>query len=156
MAEAFSVLQARCDPVLYAQAERAAKVRGVSQAEFIRHGVRTALQADGFDPAAVTARDAGALYDVVAGLRHWALVAYGNPPQIRITHRSAEKPDLDDASHYPVDYLPIEGDRWLPIEYQDSEPFHDDRHWRLPYETTIEPERVLRTYPVIVKSLEAM
>jgi hypothetical protein len=144
MAEAFSVLQARCDPALFAQAERAAKARGVSHAEFIRYGVRTALELDGYDPAAVAAsRDAGALYDSVEGLgRCYALIS-GDRIVTMAYH--ATEPSLED-------YAPGRGDRVLPVKHEDSEPYRDDVHWRLPPVDRLEADRVVRAYQVVPKS----
>lgn len=48
-----------------------------SKSEYVRQSVLTALRADGFDPATVPVRDAGALYDVLNGQRRYALVTPG-------------------------------------------------------------------------------
>jgi hypothetical protein len=140
MAEAFSVLQARCDPALFAQAERAAKVRGVSHAEYVRHGVRTVLQADGFDPAAVAGRDAGSLYDFMEEGRVWAFVVSGEIKTV--SRRLPEKPAAEHA-------LPHVSGTWLPVEHEDSQPFDPALHWRLAPTVRVEASRVVRTFPVI-------
>jgi hypothetical protein len=51
-----------------------------------------------------------------------------------------------------------EGDprTWLPVENEDSEPFDRARHWRLAPTYRVDGDRVVRTYPVIAKSLEAL
>ena len=68
MAGPFSgLLQARCDPGFAALVERAAQTRGMSHSEYVRQAARTALLLDGFDPATIAPRDAGALYDAVEG-----------------------------------------------------------------------------------------
>jgi hypothetical protein len=43
---------------------------------------------------------------------------------------------------------------WLPVETEDSEPFDAKLHWRLPPTYTVERDRVVRTYPVVLKSWE--
>jgi hypothetical protein len=129
-------LTIRCQPGITELVERAALKRGTKPSEWHRQAVLSALQDDGFDLASIASRDAGALYNLVAGLRHWALVADG---AVKATHRSADKPEDE------------QGGVWLLIDYEDSEPFHADRHWRLPYETTVEACRVVRTYPVVAQ-----
>lgn len=103
MAGAFSgLLQARCGPDFAALVERAAQTRGMSHSEYVRQAARTALQLDGFDPATIAPRDAGALYNVVAGQRCYALV---DGERIASISYHADKPD--------------DGRRWLPVEHEE-------------------------------------
>jgi hypothetical protein len=45
--------------------------------------------------------------------------------------------------------------QWVPIENVDSEPFDKEKHWRLPPESLrFDDGRVVRRYPVVVKSWE--
>ncbi|MGY4160497.1 hypothetical protein ACVINW_006339 [Bradyrhizobium sp. USDA 4461] len=45
--------------------------------------------------------------------------------------------------------------QWLPIENEDSAPFDPAQHWRLkPLPLRVDGERVVRTYPVALKSQE--
>ncbi len=43
---------------------------------------------------------------------------------------------------------------WLPVENADSMPFDSAKHWRLKPVFRVEPHRVVRQYPVVVKSME--
>lgn len=140
------LIQARCLPGFAAVVARAAKARGMSHSEYVRQAARTALQLDGFDPEAMPTRDAGGLYNIVDGRRCYALVA-GD----RIDHMSyyASEPALSE-------FAPGRGDRVLPVEHIDSEPFDISTHWRLPPIDRVEANRVVREFPVIPKSLEAL
>lgn len=131
----FSVLQARCSPEVTAAVERAKQRQGVTPSEYIRQAVLERLERDGIDPAQSPARDAGALYDSVNGQQRWAWIEAG---EIKAMAYGAEKP----------------ADSWLPVVHVDSEPFDLAQHWRLAPVYTIEAERVVCTYPVVVKSLE--
>ena len=71
-----------------------------------------------------------------------------------ITTRFGVKPDLADANFHPAGYTPIKGDRWIPVENADSEPFDKKLHWRLKPHLVIEADRVLCVYPVVAKSWE--
>lgn len=54
-------------------------------------------------------------------------------------------------------FQPASDDRgeWLPIENEDSTPLDPAKHWRLaPLPLRVDGARVVRTYPVVVKSLE--
>jgi hypothetical protein len=138
MADRFSeLIQARCQPGFAALVERAAQARGMTHSEYVRQAARTALQLDGFDLAAMAARDAGALYDSVEGRQRYAMV---DGSQIVFMSYHDAKPD--------------DGRNWLPVVHEDSEPFDIDRHWRLNPIDRIEADRVVRTYPVVVKSGE--
>lgn len=143
----------RCQPVMTAMVARAAKSKGTRPAEYVRQALLTTLQLDGFDPTTVPARDAGTLYDARDGQRCYALVSNGRV--LTVVSYSA-KPDLSDANHWPAGYVPADGDAWLPIVHVDSEPFDGALHWRLPHLVRIEADRVVREFPVIPKSLEAM
>lgn len=62
-------LTVRCQPALTAMIARAAKARSTRPAEYVRQTLLAGLRADGFDLAAMPARDAGTLYDVLNGRR---------------------------------------------------------------------------------------
>ncbi|WGR67837.1 MULTISPECIES: hypothetical protein [unclassified Bradyrhizobium] len=48
-----------------------------------------------------------------------------------------------------------DGGEWLPIENEDSQPFDPAKHWRLkPLPLRLDGDRVVRVYPVVVKSQE--
>jgi hypothetical protein len=53
-------------------------------------------------------------------------------------------------------FKPVKDDRggeWLPIENEDNQPFDPALHWRLkPLPLRLDGDRVVRTYPVVVKS----
>ncbi|WP_407146344.1 hypothetical protein [Bradyrhizobium sp. ORS 86] len=54
-------------------------------------------------------------------------------------------------------FRPVRDDRgeWLPIENEDSSPFDPALHWRLkPLPLRVDGDRVVRTYPVVAKSME--
>lgn len=154
MAGPFGVLQARCDSGFVALVDRAATARGMSHSEYVRQAARVALQLDGHDLAAIAPRDAGALYNVIAGQRSYALVSAGRV--LVETSRLDDMPDHADANHHPAGYVPAVGDRWLPVEYADSEPFDLASHWRMAPIDKVEADRVVRTFPVVPKSLEAL
>jgi len=127
----------RCQPEVTALVERAAQRRGQKPSEYVRQALLTGLRLDGFDPADIAPRDAGSLYNVTPDGRHWALVADGT---VKAWQRSIECP-------------PAEPDGlWLPIDYEDSQPFDPAEHYRLSPMLRIEADRVVRTYPVIPKS----
>jgi hypothetical protein len=48
-----------------------------------------------------------------------------------------------------------QGGTWLPIENEDNQPFDPAQHWRLkPLPLRLDGDRVVRTYPVVAKTLE--
>ncbi|MCC8961720.1 hypothetical protein H8A95_05140 [Bradyrhizobium sp. Pear76] len=56
-----------------------------------------------------------------------------------------------------LSYRPFPDDRgeWFPVENEDTEPFNAAQHWRLkPLPLRVDGERVIRTYPVVPKSME--
>ena len=57
----------RVQPEITALVDRAARAKGSKPSEWTRQALLAALRADGFDPATISARDAGALYDSVNG-----------------------------------------------------------------------------------------
>jgi predicted transcriptional regulator len=132
------VLHVRVPPALSALVDQAAAARSQKPPEWVRQAIRTALQLDGFDPAAIAPRDAGALYDG----KRWARIDGG---QIKGIGYHDAKPD--------------DGNVWVPVVHEDSEPFDIARHWRLvPHYTLVDvygtPDRVICTYPVVPKSPE--
>lgn len=115
---------------------------GTKPAEITRQALLAGLKSIGFDPAAIPTRDAGTLYDSVEGRQRYAKV---EGDQIKVVSYHDEHP----------------GEGWLPVVHVDSEPFDPAIHWRLaPIYTVVDvyarPDRVVCTYPVVAKSLEAM
>lgn len=142
-----TLVQFRVPEVLSGMIESAADKHLQSKSEYIRQSVLTALRADGFDPAAIPPRDAGSLYNVINGQRCYALV-FGDRI-LAVTARLDNRPEITDINHHPAGYVPSEGDRWLQIEFEDSEPWIPGVNYRfVPPVTRIEAERVVRTYPV--------
>jgi hypothetical protein len=121
--------------------DAAASKRLTTKSEYVRQTLLRELRLDGFELAATAPRDAGSLYNVTADGLQWALVT---GETIRAWHRSHDRPADE------------QGGIWLPVEYRDSEPFDPALHWRGTPETRNEGDKVTRTYPVIIKSLEAM
>ncbi|MEH2517797.1 hypothetical protein V1279_003370 [Bradyrhizobium sp. AZCC 1610] len=127
----------RCQPEITALVDRAARAKGSKPSEWARQALSEALRAAGFDPTPKPSPSAGALYDSVEGRQRFAWVEGG---EIKAMSYSDEKP----------------ADDWIPVVHVDSEPFDLALHWRLAPMFTTEAERVVCTYPVIQKSLEAM
>jgi hypothetical protein len=125
----------RCQPEITALVDRAARAKGSKPSEWARQALLAGLRSDGFDPAALPARDAGALYDSVEGHQRFAWVEAG---EIKAMSYSDESP----------------ADDWIPVVHVDSEPFDIATHWRLAPVYSIEADRVVCTYPVVAKSLE--
>jgi hypothetical protein len=101
---------------------------GSQTSQYVRQAVYERLRADGFDP--VEPPQQFALVD--AG----QLVLRAGAPVV-IT-----KLDPDDSR------------TWLPIETEDSEPFDARLHWREKPTYRVDGGRVVRTYPIVPKSLE--
>lgn len=146
-----ALIQARCTPAHLAQVNRAAKARGMIHAQYVRLAVGKLMQLDGFDdPEAAEAeqpRDAGSLYNVIGGQRCYALVSGGRV--LVVTSRLDAVPDLFDANHYPAGYAPSGGDRWVPITFEDSQPFDIERHYREAPAYRIDADKVVRVYQVV-------
>jgi hypothetical protein len=128
----------------------AARRAGVKSTEWSRQALTEALKAAGIDPAQIAPRDAGALYDSVEGRQRYALVTTSGDILAMSYHDAKPEPG-------PAD----RGGVWLPVIHEDSEPFDIAAHWRLaPLVTVVDVygrlDRVVVTYPVIPKSLEAM
>ena len=154
------IVHVRIAPLVNVMISDAAAQRGQKPAEWLRNAIRTALQIDGFDPATIPPRDAGTLYDVIDGKQRYALVSPGQPnPIVHVSTYRDAKPDMADVNHHPRGYMPAEGDAWVPVVHEDSEPFDAARHWRLPPHYVLEneyatPVRVVCVYPVVPKSME--
>ena len=88
--------------------------------------------------ASTTSRTAGELYDHVEGKRRWARIKDG---EIIGLYYHAEKPEQ-------------EGYTWLPVFHEDSEPLDLAKHWRLTPVDRLESDRVVRTFPIVPKSVE--
>jgi hypothetical protein len=129
-----NLLQARCPETFLPLIERAAQSQCMSASEYIRRSVVERLLQDGFkieiEPQQYALVENGSL----------ALVGPANNRRIAIS----TKLDDDDPR------------TWLPVETEDSEPFDPKCHWRLPPTYRVDGDRVVRTYPVITKSLEAL
>ncbi len=55
------------------------------------------------------------------------------------------------ADKHKLDPLPA-GQRWLPVEYEDSERFDPDKHYRLaPLPPRVDGNCVVRTYPIVAR-----
>ncbi|WP_407153914.1 hypothetical protein [Bradyrhizobium sp. STM 3557] len=109
-----------------AAAERA----GLRLSDWLRESCDAALKASGFA--------------LEAPETQYALVSDG---------RLVESP----AGNFCTTFRPASDARgeWLPIENIDSAPFDPEKHYRLkPLALRIEGDRVVREYPVIVKSWE--
>lgn len=115
--------------------DKAAINNGAKATDWARGVLTEALRAAGFDPVPKPAPTVGELYDLIDGKRRWVWVENG---EIKAEARQ--------------DDCPAEG--WLPLVHVDSEPVDLAKHWRLAPITTIEADRVVRTYPVVAKSLE--
>jgi hypothetical protein len=128
-----NILQARCPQMLPPIVERAAQSQCMTASEYIRRSVVERLLQDGFkidiEPQQYALVENGAL----------ALRGPANNQRLAIV----TKFDDDDPR------------TWLPVETEDSEPFDPKRHWRLAPTYRVDGDRVVRTYPVIPKSLEA-
>jgi hypothetical protein len=90
-----------------------------------------------------TSCSAGALYDRMEGRQRWARIEDGD--QIKGIGYHDARPD--------------DGNVYVPVVHEDSEPFDIATHWRLaPQYTLVDvdgvPDRVICTYPVVLKSWE--
>lgn len=129
------LVQFRAPINLSAAIEQAAKNKCQSKSDYVRQSVIRQLDADGI---ALTARDAGSLYDRLSdGSRRWALIV-GD--------------DIAGMSYHADP--PKDGRKWLPVSHVDSEPFDLLKHWRMTPVSRIDGDRVVVEYPVVVKSLE--
>lgn len=146
-----SLIQAKHDPGVASQIERAARAQGTTISEWSRQAHRTALQLQGYDPAPIVPHDAGTLYDSQNGKGCYALVSAG---RVLGVVNYADRPDLADVNHHPAGYVPADGDAWLPIMHLDSEPFDPSLHWRLPHIEHVQADRLVREFPVVPKSWE--
>lgn len=129
--------------------QRAALAAGMKSTDFHRKAIDDALRAAGIDPVAELVRDrtAGELYDVIDGKRAYVLVSGGRI--LTQTARCEAAPDLSDVNHHPAGYVPADGDAWLPIAFEDSEPFDSAVHHRKGWQFRIERDRVVHEYNVI-------
>ena len=136
-------LSVRIDPFISYLISEVADEQGINSSAWVRKAVRAALVADGVKLNEMKPRDAGTLYDVMDGKQRWARI---EGDQIKGMTYHDGKPD----------------DRiWVPVLHVDSEPFDVARHWRLPphyalvfSDYGVKPDRVICTYPVVVKSWE--
>jgi hypothetical protein len=136
------MLHLRLSPSLNAAIDQAARARGTRPSEWCRQALQTGLALDGVTLAPVAPRDAGAMYDVTADGQRYARI---DGDQIVHMSYSASKPD--------------DGQTWVPVVHEDSEPFDSALHWRLaPHYAIVDqygtPNRVICTYPVVLKSME--
>jgi len=135
-----NLLRARCPSTWTAHVDQVARAKGINASEYIRRAVADSLRADGVN----LSKSAGELYDV--------RIELGQPQQ---RYAWVEGDQIRDVSYY--DAKPEqEGRTWLPVVHVDSEPFDIPRHWRLAPVFSIEADRVVCTYPVVPKSLEAI
>ncbi|WP_456746489.1 hypothetical protein [Bradyrhizobium sp. USDA 4354] len=65
---------------------------------------------------------------------------------------------VKDGELLATSFKPAKDDRggeWLPIENEDNQPFDPAKHWRMkPLPLRLDGDRVVRTYPVVLKSWE--
>jgi hypothetical protein len=126
------VLSERAAGLVAEAAERA----GCKSATWARQTLYAALRASGLDPTAMPS-NGGADQD------SWALV--DDAGNVLGFGQFAAKPADDDRG------------TWLPLVYADAAPFDPDKHYRLaPEPPVVEAGKVVRRYPVIPKSLEAI
>jgi hypothetical protein len=137
-------LRIRCPASLPVAIDTAAARKLMTPSEYVRRCVIERLEADGIEIATIAPRDAGTLYNVVDGRRCYALIS--GDRIVTMGYHAAE-PAL-------VDFAEGRGDRVLPVEYEDSEPFDISQHWRLPPIDRIEAGRVVRVFPVVPKHWE--
>lgn len=138
-------LTVRLEPQLCDAVIDAASHRGMTASEWVRQAARTCAMLEGTWNVDTQPRDAGTLYDCVDGKRRWARIV---GDEIVGLYYHAEKPALE-----------REGDVWVPVVHEDSEPFDTATHWRLnPHCTLVDvygtPDRVIVTFPVVDKSVE--
>jgi hypothetical protein len=120
-------IQAKLPPGVASQVEAVASAQHTTTSQYVRTAVMDRLKTD-----------AGSLYNVTAAGVPFALVD-GD----RIVTIS-----------YHADGKPHDGRTWLPVVYEDSEPFDIERHWRLAPIDSIRGDKVVRQYPVVLKSGE--
>lgn len=140
-----NTLHVRLEPELCDAVIDAAVARGMTASEWVRQAARTCAMLEGTLRRAEVSRSAGALYDRVEGRQRWARIV---GDQIKGMGYHADKPAPE-----------REGDVWVPVVHEDSEPFDLAAHWRLaPHFTLVDvygtPDRVICTYPVVPKSVE--
>lgn len=119
----------RLSPAVKAALNEAARRQGSKPTQYARQAVMAALQRDGLDPLQQ---------------QQFALVANGELV-------------MGQQGHPCTTYRPQPDRRgeWLPIENEDSAPFDPVRHWRMqPLPLRVDGNRVVRLYPIVVKSLE--
>jgi len=105
----------------------AAERKGLTVSAYLRSIADAALASEGFP----------------VGEQQYCLVKDG---ELLATSFKPSKSDIDR----------LGGDAaWLPIENEDNAPFDPAKHWRLkPLPLRLDGDRVVRTYPVVVKSME--
>jgi hypothetical protein len=127
MREGFTgTLRAKCPPSLPPLIERAAGAKMMTASEYTRRAVIAQLEADG----------------VTVAPQQFALVEAGQLVLRAGVPVVVTKLDPDDSR------------TWLPIEAEDSEPFDPRLHWREKPTYRVDGARVVRTYPIVPKSLE--
>ncbi|SEB94561.1 hypothetical protein [Bradyrhizobium erythrophlei] len=123
-------LTIRCQPEIAQLLQQASLRKGSKPAEYLRQALLTALRLDGFEPT--------------GSLTQYALVSAGELVLSR-----------DGNPIVTLRPMPEDRGQWLPVENEDTEPFDPAQHWRLnPLPLRVDGERVVRTYPVVLKSQE--
>jgi len=122
------LIQFRAPSNLSKAIDRAASQRCQSKSDYIRQALVDRLQADGGSPL---------------GEQQYCLVKDG---ELIATSFKTSKADIDR----------LGGDAaWLPVENEYNAPFDPEKHWLLkPLPLRLDGDRVVRTYPVVVKSME--
>jgi hypothetical protein len=148
-------IRVRMKPELRGMISHAAEKRSMTDSAWLRNAALTSLMLEGIqtlvtfpeaedepaiDPTA--SRSAGDLYDRVEGRQRFARIEGDQIKGIR--HHAAKADD---------------GNVWVPVVHEDSEPFDLATHWRLaPHYALVYvagvPDHVICTYPVVAQSPE--
>jgi hypothetical protein len=130
-------IRVRMAPHLLDAISDAAGQRGMTASAWLREAATTLASLEG-TLTTTASRGAGELYDRVEGRQRFARI---EGDQIKGIGYHAEKPEAP-------------GKVYVPVVHEDSEPFDISWHWRLKPHFRIEADRVICTYPVVLKSLE--
>lgn len=119
----------------------AAQEAGCKSSTWARQKLYEALRASGRDPVAVPKSGT-----TTPGVMQWAIVEGDSVRSFGGAERVSTVADKHMAEPLPA------GQRWLPVEYEDSEPFDPAKHYRLtPLPPRVDGDRVVRVYPVVAK-----
>lgn len=137
MREGFTgTLKAKCPPSLPPLIERAAGAKMMTASEYTRRAVIAQLEADG----------------LMVPRRQWALVSGDRVLTMTHIDGQPQAPDIADEAYWPADFSPADGDRWVPVENEDTQSFDVKIHYRLAPHFRVEADRAVRVYPVVAKA----